>query len=85
MEELRRSGEYWSLGGKEKVMCAVPGCGHVGDGITKAHCKVAHNISRDEVTELHGMPYRIIQVNMSNLKEYQFTKRKKNKLKYEGE
>ena len=51
---------YWSAYANERVQCPVPGCGHIGDTITKAHCRLQHGIEREEVQQKHGKPFRII-------------------------
>ncbi|MGL4522533.1 MAG: hypothetical protein ACRCWQ_08295, partial [Bacilli bacterium] len=34
--------------------CTFPGCGHTGSEITKAHCRLQHNMERDRVISLYG-------------------------------
>jgi hypothetical protein len=38
------------------VKCPFPGCTHVGDLITNAHCKMKHGMTKKEVFEKHGDP-----------------------------
>ena len=44
----------------EMVKCPVPGCEHLGEVITKAHCRIEHGLTQDEVRELHGTGYRVV-------------------------
>ena len=37
-----------------QMMCPVPGCGHVGSFISKAHLRIAHDLNRTEVFSLYG-------------------------------
>ncbi|BDH62148.1 hypothetical protein MTP04_22780 [Lysinibacillus sp. PLM2] len=51
----------WTSNGLDSVLqCPVPNCGHKGQIITKAHCRLAHEMTRDEVKKKYGMPYRVI-------------------------
>lgn len=55
-----RIGEYsttWYAPTKATVVCPHPECSHVSDYvITKAHCRTVHNMERDQVKKLYGMP-----------------------------
>lgn len=46
----------WSTCSSGMLRCPVPGCKHTGDIITKAHCRIAHNMEREEVKKKYGMP-----------------------------
>lgn len=46
----------WTAGPSELLRCPVEGCTHTGEIITKAHCRMAHNMTRDEVKKQYGMP-----------------------------
>lgn len=37
--------------------CPVPGCGHVGALITKAHCRIHHDMEQHQIEQLYGKPY----------------------------
>lgn len=41
------------------VRCPVPDCGHIGLMITKARCRIAHGMERDEIAKLYGYPKQI--------------------------
>lgn len=43
----------------EMVKCPVPGCGHTGTVITKAHCRIVHGMTQEEVREKYSTPYRV--------------------------
>ncbi|MGE6516657.1 hypothetical protein [Lysinibacillus sphaericus] len=49
----------WHSVGDELVRCPVEGCCHIGIVITKAHCKIEHNMTRDEVSKKYGYPKRV--------------------------
>lgn len=38
------------------VRCPVPGCGHIGNFISKVHCRKVHGMEREEVGKLYGYP-----------------------------
>lgn len=38
------------------VRCPVPGCHHIGTVITKVHCRLEHDMEREEVGKLYGPP-----------------------------
>lgn len=46
----------WFAGTNKGLRCSVPGCEHIGEVITKAHCRIAHNMERTEVAKQYGMP-----------------------------
>lgn len=58
---MRYRAESWSSVADEFIQCPVPDCGHLGAMITKAHCRMAHNLEREEVEKLHGKPFRVIK------------------------
>ncbi|MGE7672953.1 hypothetical protein ACQKMV_05115 [Lysinibacillus sp. NPDC094403] len=55
----------WNALGNEFVKCPVDNCGHIGTIITKTHCKLVHNMTRDEVRKRYGMPKRVTKVQES--------------------
>ena len=57
----------WSSKGDELVKCPVDGCNHVGLIITKAHCKLEHNMARDKVRKKYGFPQRVIVLKPSQV------------------
>lgn len=56
VDENKRTNS-WSSVFAGAVRCPVPGCNHVGTLITKAHCRLYHHMEREEVEQLHGMPF----------------------------
>lgn len=49
----------WSSDGGTLIRCPVEGCAHTGDIITKAHLRMAHGLTREEVKKQYGMPYKV--------------------------
>lgn len=49
----------WFGDGNSILRCPVPGCDHTGSIITKVHCRMAHNMERDEVKKKYGMPFKL--------------------------
>lgn len=41
------------------VLCPVPDCGHIGSFISKIHCRLEHDMERDEVQEKYGLPTQL--------------------------
>lgn len=57
MRSSNRSSLWTGSGGL--LMCPVPECGHIGTIITKVHCRIAHEMEREEVQKLYGMPFNV--------------------------
>lgn len=57
----------WSSIGDELVKCPVDDCHHVGLIITKAHCRLEHNMSRNEVEKKYGYPKRVLVLKRSQI------------------
>ena len=36
--------------------CTYPGCGYIGNFISKTHCKLVHQMDREELFEKYGHP-----------------------------
>ena len=49
----------WFGNGLNQLLCPVPNCGHVSSVITKAHCRIVHDMEREEVKALYGMPTKL--------------------------
>lgn len=49
----------WSSSAGNMVKCPVSGCEHIGQMITKVHCRNVHNLERYEVKKLYGMPFLV--------------------------
>lgn len=56
----KRSTSWFANGANSLIRCPYPGCTHTGTVITKAHCKLAHNMDRKELAKKYGMPYQIV-------------------------
>lgn len=56
--ESKRS-DSWFGDGNAILRCPVPGCDHTGSIITKVHCRLTHEMEREEIKKLHGMPFKI--------------------------
>lgn|SRR5690554_2871691 len=56
----KRSTSWFANGANSLIRCPYPGCTHTGTVITKAHCKLVHNMDRKEVGKKYGMPYQFI-------------------------
>lgn len=57
----------WNSMGDELVKCPVDGCHHIGQIITKAHCRIEHGMTRDEVRKKYGFPKRVIMLKRSQI------------------
>ena len=51
-----RISNSWSASNSNRLRCPVPGCTHKAEIITKAHCRIEHDMERDEVKKKYGMP-----------------------------
>ncbi len=51
--------KFWYAPQGLRVICPVPGCGHIGSLISKVHCRMHHNMERHEVGERYGKPKSI--------------------------
>jgi len=43
----------------EMERCPHPNCCHIGTFISKSHCKVAHQMNREELFNQYGKPKRV--------------------------
>lgn len=59
---------YWNAKHGEYIKCPVEGCKHFGIIITKAHCRVEHQMSREEVRRKYGLP-KSFSFSKSNRKQ----------------
>lgn len=56
IERIDRS-QTWHAPSQTLIQCPVPDCTHTSNAvITKAHCRVAHDMEREEVNKLYGKP-----------------------------
>lgn len=51
----------WYGDGLNPIRCPHPECAHIGNIITKAHCKMYHDMSREDVGRLYGPPIKAIK------------------------
>ncbi|MEY2363226.1 hypothetical protein R6U76_19860 [Lysinibacillus capsici] len=58
---------YWSAKQGEYLKCPVEGCLHFGIVITNAHCRIEHQMSREEVQEKYGLPKKIPNFNRKQI------------------
>lgn len=65
MEKMANSS--WSSKGNELLKCPVESCNHIGQVITKVHCKLEHDMTRDEVKKKYGFPKRVIMLKPSQV------------------
>lgn len=59
-QKSQRSNSWYAKGAGTLVKCPYPNCNHAGTVITKAHCRLVHNMDRKELGKKYGMPYQII-------------------------
>jgi len=67
-QEGENVSDSWFAGTNAALKCPVEGCKHVGEVITKAHCRIAHNMERNEVSKKYGMP-TIVESKAVGIKE----------------
>lgn len=63
---------YWNSKHDSYIKCPVKGCNHVGIIITKAHCRLEHGMTREEVHKKYGPPETVWKLNkrqIGNLKK----------------
>lgn len=70
-----------------RVYCPHPDCNHMGEAITKVHCRTVHNMERDELFEKYGKPVFVgidphklsknQQVTNSLINNHKYNKQKK--------
>lgn len=58
---------YWSAKQGEYIKCPVEGCLHFGIVITNAHCRIEHQMGREEVQEKYGLPKKIPNLNRKQI------------------
>ncbi|MEQ6355937.1 hypothetical protein ABNX05_15005 [Lysinibacillus sp. M3] len=47
---------FWSAKQGALIQCPVKECNHIGIVITKAHCRLVHDMTREEVRKKYGFP-----------------------------
>lgn len=59
--------KFWSakLGGF--IKCPVEDCNHIGIVITKAHCRLEHGMTRDEIRGKYGFPKIVSRLNSKQI------------------
>lgn len=56
---LNKRSDSWFGDGNAILRCPVTGCDHTGSIITKAHCRLVHEMEREDVKTQYGMPFKI--------------------------
>lgn len=54
---------YWNAKNGAFLKCPVDGCNHIGMIITKAHCRLEHGMTREEVRKKYGLPKNVSKLN----------------------
>ena len=54
---------YWHARNGAYLKCPVDGCHHIGMMITKAHCRLEHGMTREEVRKKYGLPKNVSKLN----------------------
>lgn len=54
---------YWNAKHDGYIKCPVEDCNHVGIVITKAHCRLEHGLTREEVQKKYGLPQTVSRLN----------------------
>ncbi|GKV66730.1 MULTISPECIES: hypothetical protein [unclassified Sporosarcina] len=49
----------WHGPGISSLRCPYPECGHMAQIITKAHCRINHDMEREEIAEKYGYPVTV--------------------------
>ncbi|WP_370041776.1 hypothetical protein [Lysinibacillus sp. RC79] len=58
---------YWSAKHGGYIKCPVEDCNHIGIIITTAHCRLAHNMTREEVRKKYGLPISVSKLNRKQI------------------
>lgn len=45
------------------LRCPYPNCPHIGTVISKLHCRIEHNLEREQIVMRYGNPKRITHRN----------------------
>lgn len=67
MERVKKIGKAEKAYFGRPVKCPFPECTHVGEIITKVHCRMKHNMERDEMFKKYGEP-KTVMYDASKLK-----------------
>lgn len=60
MAQSSATTQFGSGNGIALVQCPHPQCGHQGTLITKVHCRMYHQMEREELFNQFGNPTRVI-------------------------
>ncbi|MET4562772.1 hypothetical protein ABIA69_003963 [Lysinibacillus parviboronicapiens] len=61
--------QYWNANKGGYLKCPVKECNHIGIVITKAHCRIVHGITREEVREQYGLPKGVSKLNRKQIEK----------------
>ncbi|MFJ8100257.1 hypothetical protein [Lysinibacillus sp. NPDC096212] len=60
---------YWNAKHGAYIKCPVPNCNHIGIVITKAHCRLVHRMTREEVRKKYGFPKNVSKLNRKQIEK----------------
>ncbi|WP_369379251.1 hypothetical protein [Lysinibacillus fusiformis] len=60
---------YWNAKQGAYIKCPVPNCNHTGIVITKAHCRIVHDMTREEVRKKYGFPENVSKLTKKQIEE----------------
>lgn len=58
---------YWNDKHGGYLKCPVETCNHIGIVITKAHCRIAHGMTREEVRKRYGFTKIVSKLNRKQI------------------
>ena len=66
---MNRMEPFWSAKQGEYVKCPVKSGNHIGIVITKAHCRIEHGMTREEVRQKYGFPETAYNLNSKQIEK----------------
>lgn len=60
---------YWNAKHGGYLKCPVKECNHIGIVITKAHCRIVHGMTREEVRKQYGFPKGVSKLNRKQIEK----------------
>ncbi len=60
---------YWNAKHGGYLKCPVKECNHIGIVITKAHCRIVHGMTREEVNKQYGLPKGVSKLNRKQIEK----------------
>lgn len=58
---------YWNAKHGGYLKCPVEECNHIGIVITKAHCRLVHGMTREELHKEYGFPKNVSKLNKKQI------------------